>query len=452
MRKMAKKGYYAVQHGRNTGVYSSWSEAHAQVSGFPGAVFKKFDNESSAQSFASGDSGYVKPGSDNSSNNHGLSGLNNIYGGFSGLSRSSCSNSYSSASSYIKPSISTALYSAQPTASYSTDNTKKQIFYAVANGREIGIFKDWDSCKIQIDGYNSAKYKKFDSLQEARSYIELNKESSIIHNQRDISPVRDNIYRTSRSDSVRSNYYAVNFKNGDTKIYDNWDECKKSISGKQVTYKKFDSIEKANNFVSLKRGSSLSSDQKTLLTNEFLSRNSSRLLKEQQDLKPSIIYTDGSYFPNGANSGNGGIGVYYGPNDVRNVSERVQGHVEDSYTPEVHALDKAMGNIVKEIRQYNNGQGSLLPKYKISSDNEAAKNVLTKYGDTWTKEEFLNRKEGVKLYEMFQKYKEITDFYNDRSEIFNNHKFEIEWVKGHSGIDGNEIADELAKRGATYKQ
>lgn len=42
---MAKKKYYVVWDGRETGVYNSWELCKEQVLGFPGAVYKSFDSE-----------------------------------------------------------------------------------------------------------------------------------------------------------------------------------------------------------------------------------------------------------------------------------------------------------------------------------------------------------------------------------------------------------------------
>ncbi|MDD3166083.1 MAG: ribonuclease H family protein [Bacteroidales bacterium] len=40
-------------------------------------------------------------------------------------------------------------------------------FYVVWHGRETGIYRDWASCKAQIEGVEQAKYKSFPSLEEA---------------------------------------------------------------------------------------------------------------------------------------------------------------------------------------------------------------------------------------------------------------------------------------------
>jgi ribonuclease HI len=48
---------------------------------------------------------------------------------------------------------------------------KKSKFYAVRSGREPGIYRTWDECKAQVDGYAKAEYKSFSSLQDAEDYL-----------------------------------------------------------------------------------------------------------------------------------------------------------------------------------------------------------------------------------------------------------------------------------------
>jgi ribonuclease HI len=51
---------------------------------------------------------------------------------------------------------------------------KKSKFYVVWEGREKGIFKSWDACKKQIDGFPEAKYKSFETEKEAEIAITKN--------------------------------------------------------------------------------------------------------------------------------------------------------------------------------------------------------------------------------------------------------------------------------------
>ncbi len=44
-------------------------------------------------------------------------------------------------------------------------------FYAVRNGRHIGIYGTWEECRAEVDGYSGAEYKSFGSYSDAANYI-----------------------------------------------------------------------------------------------------------------------------------------------------------------------------------------------------------------------------------------------------------------------------------------
>lgn len=44
----------------------------------------------------------------------------------------------------------------------------------VWNGREKGIFRSWDECKAQVDGFEGAQYKSFESQKEAEAAFKQN--------------------------------------------------------------------------------------------------------------------------------------------------------------------------------------------------------------------------------------------------------------------------------------
>lgn len=44
-------------------------------------------------------------------------------------------------------------------------------YYAVKAGRETGIFDSWEQCKRQVDGYPSAIYKSFSTLDDAKAFM-----------------------------------------------------------------------------------------------------------------------------------------------------------------------------------------------------------------------------------------------------------------------------------------
>lgn len=47
----------------------------------------------------------------------------------------------------------------------------KKKYYAVRNGRQIGIFESWEECKKQTDGFADAEYKSFSTQKEAEAYL-----------------------------------------------------------------------------------------------------------------------------------------------------------------------------------------------------------------------------------------------------------------------------------------
>ena len=46
-------------------------------------------------------------------------------------------------------------------------------YYAVKVGNETGIFDNWDDCSKQVYRFSGAIYKKFDTLEEAESYMNV---------------------------------------------------------------------------------------------------------------------------------------------------------------------------------------------------------------------------------------------------------------------------------------
>lgn len=57
-------------------------------------------------------------------------------------------------------------------------------YYAVAKGENIGIYNTWKECQEQINGFKSAKFKKFTNENDAKCFIEEHKN---IHVEVDIT-------------------------------------------------------------------------------------------------------------------------------------------------------------------------------------------------------------------------------------------------------------------------
>ncbi len=54
----------------------------------------------------------------------------------------------------------------------------KKKFYAVKNGRKIGIFSTWAECQKQVQGFPGALFKGFVTLEEAQTYMGTQSASS----------------------------------------------------------------------------------------------------------------------------------------------------------------------------------------------------------------------------------------------------------------------------------
>lgn len=53
------------------------------------------------------------------------------------------------------------------------DGKKKgKKFYAVKNGRHPGIYKSWDECNREVNGFAGARFHSFDTMTEAKKYME----------------------------------------------------------------------------------------------------------------------------------------------------------------------------------------------------------------------------------------------------------------------------------------
>jgi ribonuclease HI len=214
-------------------------------------------------------------------------------------------------------------------------------------------------------------------------------------------------------------YYAVaNGKN--IGIFLNWDDCKKSISGyKNAIYKKFDKKEDAEDFITLNNTN----------TNDDKLTECSIIEINDTTFNPDYyVYTDGACSNNGKENALAGIGIFFGMDDIRNISKKIEGK-QTNNTAELTAIIETFYIIENDII---NGK-----KIAIVSDSKYAINCITSYGDKCYKKKWeidIPNKELVKnAYEIYKNQKNIKFIYikahTNNSDI---HSF------------GNDNADKLA--------
>ncbi|KAI0699470.1 ribonuclease H-like domain-containing protein [Cytidiella melzeri] len=138
----------------------------------------------------------------------------------------------------------------------------------------------------------------------------------------------------------------------------------------------------------------------------------------------TVVYTDGSCIHNGAANARAGTGVWYGPNDPRNLATRVPGSPQTNQTGEILAIQRA---------------AALAPPAQplhIISDSRYTIDGLTVHLPKWRDRGWV----GVNNALLFQS----TAYHLQKRSAVTT----FEWVKGHTGLEGNEGADKLASLGA----
>ena len=171
---------------------------------------------------------------------------------------------------------------------------------------------------------------------------------------------------------------------------------------------------------------------------EFLTKPTVPKVTITHKKKPvTYVYTDGACVHNGRPNAKAGVGVYFGKNDPRNVSERLVGE-QTNNRAELTAILKVFSIMGKEILR---GDAII-----IYTDSEYSINCLTIWGKKWASLGWKVNKKNLDLvkegYQYFQKYSNVT----------------LEHIRSHTGKQdvhslGNEMADKLATEsiGLTYR-
>ena len=141
----------------------------------------------------------------------------------------------------------------------------------------------------------------------------------------------------------------------------------------------------------------------------------------------TIVYTDGACTNNG-NNGSAGIGVYWGPNNPMNLSERLGGR-QTNNCAEIHAAIRA----IQQAKQIG------LTELTVRTDSQ----FLIKSITNWFHGEKKNGWKSSTGKDVINKI----DFV-ELERVMQGIKINWEYVRGHSGDEGNEAADRLAVMGA----
>lgn len=402
--KMAKKFYYAVQNGRHEGVYDSWNDCKSQIAGYSGAVYKKFSSFGEAQAFSKSSSGY----SGSSSGNNGCSSSSSNNSGSSHRNSSSYNGSYGSyngSSNFItNASSSGAKTSTSSSRNYGSSSYSSSAYLGNSYGRNT---------------YSGGNY--------------------------------GGVSKKSTSSSDSKNYYAVKSNNPKikSKIFNNWDDCKSYVyKQKGLSYMKFDSEDGAKKYASGTADSATDYSRIKETEEGFKGKYGIQSTVAQKYSQSANVYCDGSSLSNGTRSARAGYGVYFEGEPQNNISERLKGDIQTNNRGEIQAVSSALETIWSNLT--TNDEKKV---YKIKTDSEYVVKLLNDRYHTYSASKLSTLPNNDLVKPLIENYVKVKKYYDINKDYFGNDNiFQIEWVKGHAGHEGNEIADELARQGAAKEQ
>jgi ribonuclease HI len=259
-------------------------------------------------------------------------------------------------------------------------------FYAVCVGRVPGVYITWDDCRAQVNGYPKCKYKKFSTVEEAEAFVlggdgDKGKDPPLP------------ITRTRKR--------------------------KRAVDG----YEYDDGVvAEAKEKAKAKEAASCDDD-------------------EWAGKRAIEVYTDGATPNNQSNATVGGVGVYFGPEDPRNVSERVEDDKVTNNRCELLAITRAL-----EVCLASEGDalGKGTAHVVIHTDSMLCINSLTQWRFKWEACGWKKASgEPVKNVDLMKRACALLDAAPLKGAVSFRH------VRGHAGVPGNEAADGLATRAAT---
>ncbi|KAF2397069.1 RNase H domain-containing protein [Trichodelitschia bisporula] len=307
-------------------------------------------------------------------------------------------------------------YLASPTATTksSKSSTSPQKFYAVRSGRVPGVYDDWATALAQITGWTKPKHKSFGTRAEAEAYIrggvpddgadgsvsELDAPSSVTCVPSEPAP--------KRARSHIDDPFGLDLPLGHQPLpFDAEDGFDRRLVLDEAT------------------------GELRFKTDDEMNAVKVRVTQAQLG-EPLHVWTDGACRSNGKKNAIAGVGVFFGVNDPRNVSEPLKGPRQTNQRAELTALKRAL---------------DICPLHRpvvIFSDSNYAINCVTTWYENWKRNGWVSSSR--KPVENRDLVEEVVAKIEQRKAAGTTTVFE--WVKGHSNDPGNVAADMLAVRGA----
>lgn len=210
-------------------------------------------------------------------------------------------------------------------------------------------------------------------------------------------------------------------------VFNSWTTCKKNVIGfKGAKFKKFDTEKEAFEFIDTASRLNINLTKDAVVNIETVRKHSD---EDNNDVE--YVYTDGGCINNGKPNASAGIGIYFGDDDIRNVSRRIVGK-QTNNVAELMA-------IVEACRIVCDNEPT-----KIITDSTYSIKCVTTYGERCSRQKWKKQIPNMEL---------VREAYNLFSSL--DH-ISIEYVEAHTGKNdrhslGNAAADRLANGAAKMK-
>jgi len=288
-------------------------------------------------------------------------------------------------------------------------------YYAVRVGRRPGIYTSWEQCKLQTRNYSGAVFKSFVNLSDAQTFLKGN---------------------------------------------DNCDgNCNLSLFNPRTTLSRPSSKSDFNPIDNKEASFHLLATQSLNINNN--NKNVENVeeddfnLREKSSQTPIVVYVDGACQGNGTASARAGYGVYFGPNDPRNLSEPlvgVQTNQRAELTVHRHNNENIWRSLLAEnshllllshywmkaaIRALEILSNDLTVPVEIVTDSQYVIKGITQWIHKWKQNNWKTaNNEDIQNKDLFVRL----------DELLSQRIGPLKWtfVEGHSQNAGNDAADRLA--------
>ncbi|KAG7879505.1 hypothetical protein KL937_003266 [Ogataea polymorpha] len=159
------------------------------------------------------------------------------------------------------------------------------------------------------------------------------------------------------------------------------------------------------------------------------------------------VYTDGACsFNHDPSRAKAGYGVFFGDDDPRNTAAPLVGPVQTNNRAELSAIKQALETILEEF-EFGNGE-----QYQILTDSEYCVKCILVWSKTWQKNGWKNsKKQPVANRDLIEAILGLIDRINEEYSRHGFGRLTVDWVRGHANNHGNEMADALAREGASME-